>query len=98
MLATDPLSLLFLGCALFSGLFLVAAVILGAGGHGHLGHIGHIGHVGHLGAGDGATSSHAVGHAVGHNAAHVAHATPAQGGGQTSVAAQTEGVWGMAQS
>jgi membrane protein implicated in regulation of membrane protease activity len=105
MLATDPLSLLFLGCALFSGLFLVAAVILGAGGHGHLGHIGHaghLGHIGHLGAGDGATSGHASGHAVGHasgqSAAHVAHATPAQGEGQTSVAAQTEGVWGMAQS
>ncbi len=40
MIATDPLSLLFLGCALFAGLFLVATVALGAG-HGHFGHVGH---------------------------------------------------------
>lgn len=105
MLATDPLSLLFLGCALFSGLFLVAAVVLGAGGHGHLGHIGHaghLGHVGHLGAGDGHAvghaSGHAVGHASGHSAAHVAHAASTQGESQTGVATSAESVWGVAQS
>jgi membrane protein implicated in regulation of membrane protease activity len=48
MLATDPLSLLLLGCALFSGLFLVATLALGAG-HAHVGHLGHAGHLGHLG-------------------------------------------------
>lgn len=111
MLATDPLSLLFLGCALFSGLFLVAAVLLGAGGHGHLGHIGHaghLGHVGHLGAGDGAASGHMSGHApihalsshaVGDASGHVAHAPSAHGDAQTVAAATpAESVWGMAQS
>ena len=48
MLATDPLSLLFLGCALFAGLFLVVTVMLGVG-HGHVGHLGHAGHLGHVG-------------------------------------------------
>lgn len=112
MLATDPLSLLFLGCALFSGLFLVAAVLLGAGGHGHLGHIGHaghLGHVGHLGAGDGAASGHVAGHApihalsshvAGDASGHPAHAPSAHGDAQATTAAATpaESVWGMAQS
>jgi len=112
MLATDPLSLLFLGCALFSGLFLVAAVLLGAGGHGHLGHIGHaghLGHVGHLGAGDGVAPAHVSGHApihalsshaVGDASGHPAHAPSAHGDAQTAAAATTpaESVWGMAQS
>lgn len=105
MLATDPLSLLFLGCALFSGLFLVAAVLLGAGGHGHLGHIGHaghLGHVGHLGAGDGAASGHASGHVSGHApihalsshvagdaSGHPAHAPSAHGDAQATTAAAT---------
>lgn len=73
MIATDPLSLVFLGCVVFSGAFLLIAMFSGLG-HGHVlhlghaapaGHIGHVGHLGHLG--------HA-GH-VGH-AAHVGHATP----------------------
>lgn len=101
MLATDPLSLLFLGCALFSGLFLVAAVVLGAGGHGHLGHLGHAGHLGHIGhtgsAGPSAQTGHAsqvgqASHAAGHAANQPTQAaqTPASGGG--------ESLWGMAQS
>jgi membrane protein implicated in regulation of membrane protease activity len=90
MFATDPLSLLFLGCALFSGLFLVLTVVLGVG-HGHAGHLG--GHVGgHLG---GHVSGHVAGqtaatHAVGH--AHV----PAQTTGRGSSVAQTPaggGLW-----
>lgn len=100
MLATDPLSLLFLGCALFSGLFLVAAVILGVGGHGHLGHIGHAGHLGHVGH---------IGHAgpAGHiaHAGQVAHAAPAgHAASQPTQAAHgpagapAESLWGMAQS
>jgi hypothetical protein len=66
MLATDPLSLVFIGCAVFSGAFLVISTLLGAGEH-HIGHLGghdggHDIHVGHADAG------HAdVGHA-GHGA------------------------------
>ncbi len=74
MPAQDPLSLFFLGCALFSALFLVATVVLGAG-HGHGGHFGaHAGHtVGHIGG-------HAAGHAAGHNGAgHAAHVHAAHG-------------------
>lgn len=103
MLATDPLSLLFLGCALFSGLFLVAAVILGVGGHGHLGHIGHAGHLGHVGhighagpAGHIGQASHAgqVSHAApaGHAANHPTQSAQAPAG------APAESLWGLAQS
>lgn len=71
MIATDPLSLLFLGCVIFSGAFLVISALTGTGhGHGlhlghagHAGHIGHAGHVGHTGAGHGAHAGHgATGH------------------------------------
>lgn len=63
----DPLSLFFLGCALFAALFLVASVVLG--GHGLHAHIGHAGHIGHIGAGHGAS------HITGHAATHIGHAT-----------------------
>ena len=80
MFASDPLSLLFLGSALFSGLFLVASVLLGAG-HGHMGHLGghavggaHLGspagHGGHVGA---------TGHAgIASHTGHVGHIGPAE--------------------
>ncbi len=86
MLATDPLSLLFLGCALFSGLFLVASVALGAG-HGHASHLG-----GHSGAHTGAhtdASTHAAIHAPTHVATHNGATTTATGEG---------GWWGAIQS
>jgi hypothetical protein len=86
MLATDPLSLLFLGCALFSGLFLVATVLLGAG-HGHTGHLSG----GHTSAAHTAAPSHAVSH-VGHADAHVAHH------GAAPTATTSESVWGALQS
>jgi hypothetical protein len=75
MLATDPLSLVFLGCILFSGTFLLISMVTGLGnGHGlhlgqlHLGHAGHVGHFGHAGnaghVGDGGHAAHATnGHA-----------------------------------
>jgi membrane protein implicated in regulation of membrane protease activity len=60
MPATDPLSLVFLGCVIFSGGFLVITTLLGLGhtdGGLHIGH-GHELHLGHdLGG-------HDVGHAV----------------------------------
>jgi hypothetical protein len=70
MIATDPLSLVFLGCFLFAGLFLVVTTLLGVdhghaiGFHGHIGHVhlgGHGGHTGHLGHANGHASGHAGG-------------------------------------
>ncbi len=64
MIATDPLSLVFLGCFLFAGLFLVVTTLLGVD-HGHaIGFHGHVGHV-HLG-GHGGHTAHVSGHASGH--------------------------------
>jgi hypothetical protein len=96
MLATDPLSLLFLGCALFAGLFLVATVALGAG-HGHLGHVGHLGHAGHLGGGPGATStpSAATNHTIGHATPHAT--TTTHDAPQAASPTSGESLWGAAQ-
>jgi len=77
MIATDPLSLVFLTCALFSGVFLIVTTLLGGGHAGahsgglHLG--GHDIHVPHLGAHAHIGASHA-GHMVGAhaNGAHTA--------------------------
>ena len=61
MLATDPLSLVFICCFVVSGVFLLLSSLLGAGHEDlHLGHIGHIGHAGHA-----AHTGHAPGHASG---------------------------------
>jgi membrane protein implicated in regulation of membrane protease activity len=69
MIATDPLSLVFLGCFLFAGLFLVVTTLLGVD-HGHaIGIHGHVGHV-HLG-GHGGHTAHVSGHASGHASGHV---------------------------
>ncbi len=102
MFASDPLSLLFLGCALFSGLFLVASVVLGAG-HGHAGQLGghvggahigaHVGHVGHIGStGDAGTAGH-----VGHSGQAGSHAPTARGvaraGGAANGASNSPSVW-----
>ena len=103
MLATDPLSLLFLGCALFAGLFLVATVALGVG-HGHLGHLGHFGHVGgHVGG-----AGHVGGHTAqiaGHAGAHSSASHAAQPTQSARIAGQADtppsvatGWWAGAQS
>jgi membrane protein implicated in regulation of membrane protease activity len=80
MLATDPLSLIFIGCAAFAAAFLIIATVTGAG-HGHMLHLGahgvHIGHVGHVG--HVAHTAH-VAH-VSDAATHTAHAPDA---GQTA--------------
>ncbi|HEX4205266.1 MAG TPA: hypothetical protein VHZ51_13960 [Ktedonobacteraceae bacterium] len=80
LIATDPLSLVFIGCFLFGLLFLVVSALLGQVGHGlshSSGHI-HVGHVGHVGTasatlhqGGGAQAVH------GHGGAHIT------GGGHT---------------
>ena len=66
LIATDPLSLLFIGCFLFGLLFVLVSALLGNLGHGS----GHISHGAHIG------SAHAVVHsstALSHGT-HVAHA------------------------
>jgi membrane protein implicated in regulation of membrane protease activity len=72
MIATDPLSLVFLGCFLFAGLFLVVTTLLGVDHghgisfHGHIGHVhlgGHGGHAAHMAHANGHASGHAGGHA-----------------------------------
>lgn len=85
LIATDPLSLVFIACFLFGLLFLVAAALLGSLGHGHgMGHeVGHAAlqhgpisghtHVGHVAHVDGLHAGHA--HAHGHDTHHsTAHA------------------------
>jgi len=80
MLATDPLSLVFIGCAVFSGAFLVISTLLGAGeSHIHFGHLGgHTGDTGghdlHVGHADSGGAGHAAHAADGGHAMHGAHA------------------------
>lgn len=50
LIATDPLSLLFIACFLFGLLFIVVSALLGSGGHGSGSHMVHAGtgHTGHV--------------------------------------------------
>ena len=78
MIATDPLSLVFIGCAVFSGAFLVISTLLGVG-ESHIGHLGHVGghDVGHdFGGHD---VGHDVGHAI-HHDIHIGHADAGHAG------------------
>jgi len=73
MIATDPLSLVFVTCFVVSGAFIILSSLLGFGhGHFHLGHFGHAGPAGH-GVGHASGVAH---HTLpyGHSGAHVAHA------------------------
>jgi len=90
-MATDPLSLVFIGCFLFGLLFMLATMLMGSIGHaGHAGHIGHVSHVGHAGhAGNVHTgTAHAGSHAV---STHTASNAPAQvnGGAKTGTTGST---------
>ena len=71
MIATDPLSLVFLACIVFSGVFLIVSMVsgLGHGVHigGHVAHIAHVPHVAHV-----AHAAHVA--SVGH-AGQLAHTT-----------------------
>jgi hypothetical protein len=97
MLAHDPLSLVFLGCVLFAGTFLLIASVGGLG-HGHLlhlghagqvGHVGHVGHVSHVGHVGHATPGHAT---PGH-AGHTAPQPSGNGAGQSPPAAPLATTW-----
>jgi len=89
-MATDPLSLVFIGCFLFGLLFMLLTLLMGNVGHaGHIGHAGHVGHVGpsaHVHTGTTHTGSHAV-------STHPASNAPAQahGGAKTGSASQAQG-------
>ena len=97
MIATDPLSLVFLACFLFGLIFLLVTALLGSLGHGHAG--GHAtGHHFdlHLGAHDSHMVGHVGGHAPVHAGAHGAAHGPIHPGahstGQgTKTAAPTQG-------
>ena len=81
MIATDPLSLVFLTCALFSGVFLLVTTLLGGGHAGahsggfHLG--GHAIHVPHLGGAHAGANHAGAGHMANSHAASGAHANGA---------------------
>ncbi len=96
MLATDPLSLVFIGCAVFSGAFLVISTLLGAG-ESHFGHLGghadgHDLHVGHADSGGAGHAAHAAdgGHAM--HGAH-AHADGAHADGSSAQTVAAPSVW-----
>jgi membrane protein implicated in regulation of membrane protease activity len=80
MIATDPLSLIFVVCILFSGIFLIVTTLMGVGhGHGgiHIHAAGH-GHGLHIGGhGHGGVAGHHAGTASGHAGTLPQH--PAQG-------------------
>lgn len=79
-MATDPLSLFFIGCFLFGLLFLLVTIVLGNLGHaGHAGHMGHATHVSHSVHG---SHAQAGGHTHGTGSSHPtsqAHSTHGQG-------------------
>lgn len=97
MLATDPLSLVFLGCVVFSGAFLLISTLTGVGhGHalhlGHAGHAGQVGHVGHVGHAGGHAASHAT-HATAGHAAHAGAQNGAGAPGHAPPASPLSGAW-----
>ena len=105
MLATDALSLVFIGCFVVSGTFLILSSILGFG-HGHFFHIGHTGHagtaghVGHAGPAAGHASGlihHALphGHAAGHSAHVATHSNASQGQNAAASAQTSPSIWAM---
>ena len=82
LIATDPLSLVFIACFLFGLLFLIVTAVLGNLGHGATHSVAHHGPV-HIGGHVGGT--HSVGHAVTHGPAHTTgHAAGAHSTSDTS--------------
>lgn len=82
-IATDLLSLVFIGCFLFGFLFFLGTALLGQLGHGHS-HVGHIGHVAHVGGHEVAHHVAVAGHDhVSHGSSQGNHVLPhTQGNGQ----------------
>jgi membrane protein implicated in regulation of membrane protease activity len=97
MIATDPLSLVFIGCFVVSGTFLLISSLLGAGHEDlHLGHFGHIGHAGHAGHAAGASHASGVAHHAlpqGHAAGHAAHPATHAGAANGQAAQASPPIW-----
>lgn len=81
MIATDPLSLVFLACFLFGLIFLLVTALLGNLGHGHIGDhaAGHHFDL-HIGGHGTHTVGHVGGHATAHAGSHGAVHSPIHGG------------------
>lgn len=78
LIATDPLSLLFIACFLFGLLFLLVTTLLGSLGHAHIGHVGShaVAPHGGLHVGGHASLTHAGGtHVVSHTPQVGSHGT-----------------------
>src|SRR5260370_35021125 len=81
LIATDPLSLVFIGCFTFGMLFLIVTALLGNLGQGHDGsHVA--GQHGSLHVGDHVAGGHGVVHAAGHAPVHAP--TPAHAAGHAA--------------
>jgi len=86
LIATDPLSLVFIGCFTFGMLFLIVTALLGNLGHGHAGtHVA--GQHGSLHVGGPVAGGHGVGHAAGHAPVHAP--APAHAAGHAAAAHST---------
>lgn len=87
LIATDPLSLVFIACFLCGFLFFVGTALLGNLGHSHTGHIGHMSHVG--GHEFSHHSAFHAGHSTHANLTHVpAHPMPGNASGHTTTGHQ----------
>lgn len=86
MIATDPLSLVFLACIVFSGVFLIISMVSGIGHGVHIGgHVAHVTHVAH--AGHTAQIGHAghLVHAGDTGQAQATHLTNGSGGTSSTI-------------
>ena len=71
MIATDPLSVLFIVCFLIGLVYFIVAAFLGNLGHGFAHGAAHHVNIGHHGGGIHTTGTHAVGHGPAHASGHV---------------------------
>src|SRR5258706_1675911 len=79
MIATDPLSLLFIACFLIGLVYFIVTALLGNLGHGFAHGAAHHVDIGHHGGGIHTTGTHTT-HAVGHGPAHASgHVTSSHG-------------------
>ncbi len=82
-MATDPLSLFFIGCFLFGLLFLLVTIVLGNlghAGHAHVSHAGHMGHTTHVSHTVHGGHTQAGGHAHGAGSSHPTSQAPSTHG------------------
>ena len=73
MIATDPLSLVFIACFLIGLVYFIVTALLGNLGHGFAHGTAHHATIGHHSGGIHTTATHAVGHGPAHAAGHAAN-------------------------